>query len=198
MASYLPEVPFRLITSTGGGSRNDIPRNHFCRKNAWIMAQTHNTIFRGLNAIYAHAPQVVAGSQDATDLLFYCSVAYDFIHTHHLTEEQIYFPGIEKATEITGLMEANIKQHRFLEKGLEQLRIYALETPSERFSAESLRSIIEGLVIPLGDHLHDEIPTIINLHDKIDSHTLKKIYQRMHDEAEKRSSNFKFVFQVCF
>jgi sterol-4alpha-carboxylate 3-dehydrogenase (decarboxylating) len=155
------------------------------------MALTHNTIFRGLNAVYHQAPGVLPGTQEATDLLFYCSVAWDFIHSHHVIEESIYFPKIEEATGVPGLMSDNVEQHRQLEAGLERLRKYAQETRKEDYDAEKLRAIIEDLAGPLETHLHEEIPTIINLHDKIDSKTIKEIYGHMHDAAERTSDGFK-------
>src|SRR5213075_826645 len=87
MASPWPSTPFRLISSTGVNTRRDIPPENFCRRNAQLMALTHNTIFRGLNAIYHHAPLVQPSTQEASDLLFYCTVVHDFIHEHHTTEE---------------------------------------------------------------------------------------------------------------
>lgn len=155
------------------------------------MALTHNTIFRGLNAIFRQAKQVLPGTQDAADLLLYCQIACEFIHDHHVTEESIYFPEIEKATGITGLMHHNIEQHRILEQGLGRLRKYAETTPKEAYNASELRSIIDDLAGPLGDHMHDEIPTIIDLHDKIDSEMLREIYRHMHDAVEKTSDGFK-------
>ncbi|KAH0536019.1 hypothetical protein FGG08_007086 [Glutinoglossum americanum] len=186
-----PKIPFRLITSTGAKSRSDIPQDHYCRRNAQVMALTHNTIFRGLNAIYHQAPHVLPGTQNATDLLFYCAVAYDFIHNHHVTEESTYFPEIEKAAGIPGLMNANIEQHRSLEAGLELFRKYAEETPKEAYNADKLRRIIDGLAGPLGDHLHEEIPTILDLHDKVSSAALRRAYSHMHNAAEKSSNGFK-------
>src|SRR5947207_14806835 len=104
MSPNLPEKPFRLISSTGANTRTDVPSNHYCRRNAQIMALTHNTIFRGLNAIYSQATQVLPGTQDAADLLLYCEITCNFIHNHHFVEESVYFPEIEKATGIPELM----------------------------------------------------------------------------------------------
>jgi len=155
------------------------------------MALTHNTIFRGLNAIYSQATQVLPGTQDAADLLLYCEITCNFIHNHHFVEETVYFPEIEKATGIPELMQHNIEQHRSLELGLERLQQYAMDTPRKAYNPNELRSIIDDLAGPLGDHMHKEIPTIIDLHDKISSETLRKIYHHMHDMAAKVSDGFK-------
>jgi sterol-4alpha-carboxylate 3-dehydrogenase (decarboxylating) len=192
MTSSWPSNPFRLISSTGVNTRHDIPPEHYCRRNAQIMALTHNTIFRGLNAIYYQAPFIQPSTQEASDLLFYCTVVHDFIHEHHVTEETVYFPAIETASGIVGLMSKNLEQHRQLEKGLDAFRKYADETSASAYSSDMLRHLIDELVVPLETHLHEEIPTILDLHQKIDSKTMQKIYGQMHDEAERISDKFKY------
>jgi hemerythrin-like domain-containing protein len=178
-----PETPFPLIHETGAKKRTDIPEGHYCVRNAQIMAQTHNTIFRGLNAIYHQAKQVVPGTKDAVDLLLFCAIACDFIECHHHAEETAYFPAIEEAADMPGLMDGNIEQHHALEEGLERLRRYANETNKWEYDAEQLRRVIEGLAGPLGTHLHEEIPTILDLHEKVPSSVLEKAYGKMHHVA---------------
>jgi hemerythrin-like domain-containing protein len=162
------------------------------------MALTHNTIFRGLNAIYHHAPLVQPSTREASDLLFYCTVVHDFIHEHHTTEETVYFPAIEAASGVVGLMNSNLEQHRQLEKGLDAFRKYADETTASAYSSDVLRQLIDDLAAPLETHLHEEIPTILDLHLKIDSKTMQKIYGKMHDEAERISDKFKYIYPTHF
>ncbi|KAK2740964.1 hypothetical protein FQN55_008519 [Onygenales sp. PD_40] len=181
-----PSGPFKLIASTGIDSRPDIPKDHYCRKNAQIMALTHNTIFRGLNSIYHHAPLVQPSTQDASDLLQFCGIVYDFIHGHHTIEEQVYFPGIEEASGIPGLMVENFEQHKRLDEGLQAFQEYAEKTTASSYDPETLRRLIDDMVEPLGNHMHDEVPTILDLHDKLESETLKSIYGKMHKAAEKQ------------
>ncbi len=190
-SSPWPETPFQLISDTGGKTRTDVPQDHYCRQNAQIMAQTHNTIFRGLNAIYHQAKQVAPGTKDAEDLLFFCSVTCDFIHCHHNAEETAYFPAIEEAAGIPGLMECNIEQHRAFEEGLDRLQQYAQETSKDEFDGDELRRVIDDLAGPLGTHLHEEIPSILDLHGKIDSKTLERIYGRMHHVAATTGDKWK-------
>lgn len=156
------------------------------------MSNTHNTIFRSLNAIYAQATKVLPGTQDVADLLSYSQVAYTFIHLHHLIEEAVYFPEIEKAVRMPGLMDATIEQHRKLDQGLEQFRKYVEGTRKEDYSGEKLRSIIDHWAPVFEEHLHAEIDTILDLHDKIDSDRLKNIYHKMQAAAEKDSDIFKY------
>ncbi|KUJ09552.1 NAD(P)-binding protein [Mollisia scopiformis] len=186
-----PEVPFSLISNTGALDLPASKQDHYCVKNARIMAQTHNTIFRALNSIYQQALSIKPGTQEAIDMLAYCGITYDFIHHHQIGEESIYFPEIEKATKIPGLMEENIAQHHFVEDGLERLRKYAETTRPEAYSGEELRHIIDEFSGAYEHHQHEEIKTILNLHDKIDSKVLKSIDLRMRKEAERQSDIFK-------
>jgi hypothetical protein len=180
-----------LISHTSASKISNIPRDHHCIKNAQIMAMTHNTFFRALNAIYQQAPHVLPGTQQAANFLSYCSITYDFIHHHQLVEETIYFPEIEKAAGVPGLMDGNIAQHRKMESGLEKFRKYAESTRKEGYNSEELRHIIGGFADSFEQHNHDEIQTVLNLHDKIDSKALKAIDTKMWNEAEKQSDIFK-------
>ncbi|PMD51360.1 putative sterol-4-alpha-carboxylate 3-dehydrogenase, decarboxylating [Hyaloscypha bicolor E] len=63
--------------------------------------------------------------------------------------------------------------------------------PKEDFSSEELRRIIDGFATVFEQHNHDEIQTILNLHDKIDSKTLKTIATKFFKESEKQSDIFK-------
>jgi hemerythrin-like domain-containing protein len=193
-----PETPFKLISSTGALSSPHISPDHYCRKNAVIMAQTHNTIFRGFNAIYHQAPLVSPGTQDAEDLLFYCMVVHDFLEAHHTAEETTYFPAIEKTAGIKGLMENNVEQHKAFEEAVWRFRVYALTTTRWTYRADELRHLIDQLAEPLERHLHDEIPSILDLHSKVDSTALERIYSDMHHTAEKHSDKWRSVFSYGF
>lgn len=148
-------------------------------------------MFRGINAVYTQAPQVRPGTKDASDFLFYCQIVYEFIHDHHTLEEKVYFPQIEKIPECRGMMEENLEQHRKLEIALGKLNKYATTTAPESYDAGVLRKIIDGIVEPLNEHLFGEIPTILDLWDKLDSETIRKIYKDMTQEAAKSSNLFK-------
>jgi sterol-4alpha-carboxylate 3-dehydrogenase (decarboxylating) len=186
-----PETPFPLIYETGARKRRDIPEGHYCIRNAQIMAQTHNTIFRGLNAIYHQAKQIAPGTKDAEDLLLFCSITCDFIHCHHHAEEEAFFPGIEEAADTPGLMDGNIEQHRCLEEALERLRKYTTNTNKHDYNAEELRYLIDRLAGPLGSHMHEEIPSILDLHKKVPSSLLEKIYGQMHHIAATSMDSWK-------
>ena len=73
------------------------------------MALVHNVIIRAFNGIYLQATHV--RSEDVTDFLHYCSAWHTMLKGHHDGEEEVYFPGIEKATGIKGLMDSEVDEH---------------------------------------------------------------------------------------
>jgi hemerythrin-like domain-containing protein len=186
-----PETPFRLISSTGATTIPGIPHDHYCVKNARIMAQTHNTFFRALNSIYQTSISIRAGTQEASDFLSYCRIVYEFIHSHQCHEESFFFPTIERETGISGLMDENIAQHKAMDSGLEAFRSYAEKTPSSSYSGVTLRSIIDSFAPAFESHNHAEISTILSLHSKISSSALQKIDEEFRSHAEKESDMFK-------
>ncbi|KAI9051962.1 hypothetical protein LZ554_004217 [Drepanopeziza brunnea f. sp. 'monogermtubi'] len=187
-----PETPFKLITSTGVLTDPSVPKGHHCVEAARFMVQTHNTIFRALNAIYAHSYNVRPVTSAASSLLSYCSTTYDFMHHHQLVEEHVYFPAIEAAS-TKSLMQENVSQHLLMEKGLEAFRRYAEVTRKENFSGEGLRRVINGFQEAYEKHQHEEIGTILALGKVIDSDVLKTIDMEMRSEAERQSDVFKQV-----
>lgn len=81
-----------MISNTGALEWPTGKQDHYCVKNARIMAQTHNTIFRALNAIHQQALEVAPGTQEATDMLAYCSITYDFIHHQYVEVPSTLYP----------------------------------------------------------------------------------------------------------
>lgn len=169
----------------------DLPANHYCIKNARIMAATHNTIFRALNSIYHHASIISPGTQEAADLLTFCTFTYEFIYHHQLGEEMIYFPEIEKAAGKPGLMQINIDQHAAMDEGLLKFHKYAENTRKENFDGVKLRELIDAFKPAYEKHQHEEIQTILNLHNVVDSNTLKEIDVKFRKHSEKHSDIFK-------
>ena len=187
------EYPFRLIHTTELETTHQC--SHYCHHAAKLMATTHNTILRGLNAVYAQSFYVRPGTKSAANLLAYCSVVLDFLHHHHSIEERIFFPAISIATSDPNFTNENVAQHRAFESGLAALHLYAATTPPSCFSAHTMRRMIESFAPILTQHLHDEIPSIQSLHDKMPSKTLKAVYSTMVKAAEKESNPFMYVLQ---
>ncbi|KAF8848967.1 NAD(P)-binding protein [Acephala macrosclerotiorum] len=68
---------------------------------------------------------------------------------------------------------------------------YSETTRPDAYSGEEIRRIIDKFAMAYEHHQHEEIKAILNLHDKIDSKTLKAIDVRMRKEAERQSDIFK-------
>ncbi|CAG8960443.1 hypothetical protein HYFRA_00008162 [Hymenoscyphus fraxineus] len=191
--SLWPETPFTLIRDTGAKSKPGLPQDHYCITNARIMATTHNTIFRALNAICHQALDIHPGTQDAADFLAYCSVVFEFMHHHHIMEEKHYFPDLEKIIGIKGLMDRNIEQHLQLETHVAKLMKYAETTHRDHYDGQHLLAMITMMARLYEVHMHEEIGTILELHSKIGSADLKSVDAKMRGEAERFSDVFKYI-----
>lgn len=73
------------------------------------MALVHNMLIRAYNSIYLQATHVRPA--DVPDFLNYCSAWHMTLKGHHDAEEEIYFPGIEKATGVKGIMDSEVHEH---------------------------------------------------------------------------------------
>lgn len=74
------------------------------------MTLSHNSIIRGFNSIYQQAPRVTAKDQD--DFICYCLAWHRFVEKHHHYEEEHFFPAIERAAGVKGIMDDQIEGHR--------------------------------------------------------------------------------------
>ena len=88
-------------------------------------------------------------------------------------------------------MQKHVEQHAMIDAGLEKLRRYSESTSKETYDGVKLRGIIDEFAEVFEEHIRDEIETILNLCDKIDSACLKKIDEAMRADAEKHSDIFK-------
>lgn len=102
-----------------------------------------------------------------------------------------YFPELEKATGKQGLMQININQHASMEVGLSRFHKYTETTRKEDYDGTKLRRLIDDFKDVYEMHQHEEIQTILSLHDKIDSKTLEAIDTNFRKEAEIQSDMFK-------
>jgi len=113
------------------------------------------------------------------------------MHHHHISEELHYFPALQKHTGNNNLMKENIEQHRKIDGAFEKLRKYAETVPRDQYDGILLRDLIDEFAPEYQLHMQEEIGTILDLHDKIDSISLKKIDKKMRNEAETYSDIFK-------
>lgn len=103
----------------------------------------------------------------------------------------MYFPEMAKATGIPDLMENSIQEHRKLAAALELFRKFAVSTTKDQYSGEKLCGILDSFAGIFEEHLHAEITAILKLHDKIESQTLRRIYEAMFKDSEHHSNIFK-------
>lgn len=134
----------------------------------------HNTLLRGLNAIYLQAPHV-SSSTDIRDFLFFCAAWVKTVEHHHNIEERVLFPAIEDFTKKPGLMEGNHQQHEAFTPGLNRFLQYAQNTTPENYSSETLKGIVNSFTSSLMKHLVDEIDTLLGL-EGYDSAGLMKLW----------------------
>ena len=184
-----PESPFKYITETGYETKVGLGHDHYAITNARLMALTHNVIFRALNAIYCQAREIVPGTSDVADFMFYCGVVYDFIHHHHTMEEKYFFADIAKATGDTDYMHKEVVEHLCVDLGLDQFRRCVQCTPPAKFSGEKLCEILDSFAADLIQHMHSEINTILDLHAVIESEELEKIYNRFLEACGSEASH---------
>jgi hemerythrin-like domain-containing protein len=198
--SAWPEQPFALITTTSHGNiAPSLPDAHHAVRVARLMALTHNTIFRAFNAVHTQVAAVdPSNATDTADLLAFLTFTIAFLDNHHQCEELVFFPMVEAQAGIPGLMSQNVEQHRAFDATLDSLRDYITQVQSGEalLDAGVLRSRIEALAVPLGQHLRDEIPSLLALGADgcLSEEAIRLCYKALHDEAEGTTDGFQYVF----
>lgn len=74
------------------------------------MCVVHNAMVRGLNSIVIQGPNIQPA--DYTDFIGYSLCWHAVVHEHHTSEEDQFFPDIEKAVGEKGLLDSNVEEHR--------------------------------------------------------------------------------------
>ncbi|CAJ2508337.1 Uu.00g133630.m01.CDS01 [Anthostomella pinea] len=124
------------------------------------MALSHNAFIRGFNSIYQQAPRLLPG--DKSDFVGYCIAWHDCVEAHHRYEEDHFFPNVNKAAGLTGLMDSAVHEHASFHDGMERFKSY-LRTEGVGFSATELLAIMDSFKEPLHSHLRAEPPLIAAL-----------------------------------
>lgn len=129
------------------------------------MANAHNMMVRGLNAIYLQAPHIQP--KDEKDFCTFITHWQKLITTHHRGEEELAFPKIEAMSGVKGLMDRNLEQHHAFHDGLAAMGTFATEVISgkTKYDGAKLIGIIDDFGPIVVQHLADEIPTISNLRE---------------------------------
>ncbi|KAJ9605563.1 hypothetical protein H2200_010220 [Cladophialophora chaetospira] len=166
---------------------SSVSKDHSAFWCARQMAQIHNTIIRALNASWNHSISVKPDTQEAADFLLFNQQLFHTLDHHHHVEDDYMFPAFEKLLGQPCAMEENTKGHESFAEGLAIFRKYVSVTKSSEFNGVTLRHIIEAFAPNLIQHLHDEIPTLVNLH-VLDSKELMKIWKHAEHMATKDNS----------
>lgn len=140
------------------------------------MAFTHNSILRGLDSINLQTPNVHE-PRDISDFLFFIWATW--VSYHHVLEEQVMFPGFEKAIGKPGFMEENVNQHHAFEPALKKALAYGSDTKPADYNASTLRGIIEEMAPGLREHLSDEIQSLLSMRP-YDGEALMRVYKVLH------------------
>lgn len=80
------------------------------------MALIHNILLRGLNSIYNQALNI-SFSEDVTDFMIFCDAWSCTMHSHHKTEEEVYFPMLEEQCTKKGVASRNHDEHETFLRG---------------------------------------------------------------------------------
>lgn len=188
------DTPYTLIADTTAShpSNAHIPEKHYCRDMAYIMAQIHNTILRGINSIYNQAGHIKPGTADCEDFIFYNRCVYDFLHHHHRMEEEIFFPSLREVTGDPAFCDVLTKEHDVFDAGAEKWKEYIYTVRPEEYDGLKLKALIEGFGLALHDHLVAEIAWLLSM-SKYDSNACKKAFMATDKKASADASFYKWV-----
>ncbi|CAE7179413.1 Hemerythrin domain containing protein [Pyrenophora teres f. teres] len=134
------------------------------------MANAHNVLIRGLNALYNQAPFIrIPG--DVSGLMLYIAAWADSVHHHHHLEETLFFPDVEAAAKEAGLafdVQVNVEQHHDFEPKM----------------ADMLKRMVDSFASILVQHLHDEVGTLMVL-EKCDGDKLRAAMKKVGETSAK-------------
>jgi hemerythrin-like domain-containing protein len=156
------------------------------------MANAHNALIRGLNAIYLQCPHVHE-EQDIADFALYIKTWGDTVHHHHETEEKFLFPELERIAKAEGatelVMATNEQQHRLFEAKVAAQTEYAQDVlqKKRKYDSNELKDLIDQFAPVLTEHLHEEINTLFQLEKYRDTASMKKAMDRTGQEAAKNA-----------
>jgi hemerythrin-like domain-containing protein len=128
------------------------------------MSHAHNIMIRGINSMLLQAP-FISRSADIRDFVEYAHALYVVIHEHHGTEEVLYFPLVEEASGVPGIMQKNVVQHEEFMPKLHDFDVYAMQIKigTKKYDSEKFVELINGFAPLLVRHLTDEIEVLMEL-----------------------------------
>jgi len=164
-----------------------VPQDHAALYCARQMAQMHNTIIRALNASWNHSVRVQPDTQEASEFLLFNQQLCKMMDRHHRFEHDHLFPAIQKLLKCPDEMEEISIAHGSFAERLVVFHKYVSITKAAEYNGVTFRHIIESFAPDLIQQLHDEIPTLMNLHVS-DSKALMRLWKRFDHLAIKNNS----------
>lgn len=129
------------------------------------MCCVHNSIIRGLNSIYHHAP-LVSSADRATfrDFIGFSKAWYGFVQLHHDSEEEFFFKRMDAEFGVDTMRESK-EEHEAFQDGLQRYHAYlsTLEGKEDTYSGSVLIQLIDEFSKPLMTHLAHELDSIMEL-----------------------------------
>ncbi|PMD67691.1 uncharacterized protein K444DRAFT_649527 [Hyaloscypha bicolor E] len=128
------------------------------------MALVHNIVLRGLNCITLQANHVKK-PEDILDFMTFCDAWSCTLHSHHNTEETVYFPLLEEQSTEKGVMSRNHTEHETFLPGLLALDEYIQNVKADvkTYDGSKILKITEDLGPALEAHLTNEIDLLESL-----------------------------------
>jgi hypothetical protein len=163
MAKQWADRPFSLVTETGVLHRKNYTLDHPAVSMAQQMALAHNVILRSMNASINQCLYVLPGTVEAHDFMKFNQSVFEVLKLHHDVEEEYMFQEIERLTGVPGLMDQNLQEHKDFQDGLGQFRKYVFGTSADNYDGQTLKALLEACGGTVEKHLHDKIPTLLNL-----------------------------------
>jgi hemerythrin-like domain-containing protein len=127
------------------------------------MALIHNILLRGLNCIYLQAPNI-SDPSDIQDFMSFCDAWSCTLHSHHKTEETVYFPLLEQQCKEKGVQARNHAEHETFLQGLLVFDVFFTEVRDNgEYDGTKLVKLIDSFGPALETHLKNEIGLLLSL-----------------------------------
>ncbi|PKS08482.1 hypothetical protein jhhlp_004865 [Lomentospora prolificans] len=162
MAPVYADQPFGLLHTPTSKLPKDTEPDLF-HNLASDMVIVHNTLIRGLNSIILQTPYIKP--EDEIAFCHYIVHWADFLDMHHRGEEDFFFPGLEKLSGDSGIMDTNVQQHDKFHAKLDDFSDYIKRciAGTAKFDRNEILRRLNSFSHDLVAHLNDEIPTMLGL-----------------------------------
>lgn len=101
-------------------------------------------------------------------------------------EENTIFPGLEKVLGKKGVLEGNLNQHHAFEGKLKEVVKYSGDTSVEKYDANALKKLMDGVAEELHKHLKEEIESLLSLREYGDGEGLLQVWKKGENEASRQ------------